>query len=105
MEKLNFDYSLKNISIPSQKEYLTELIHSTEKFYRNFQFKVWHFLNPSESAKKETYGFRTIKAPPRSPELEQLGIRLQNMIRDVEFRHFDNSFQTKLSQLVILEHS
>lgn len=96
MEKLNFDYSLKNISIPSQKEYLTELIHSTEKFYRNFQFKVWHFLNPSESAKKETYGFRTIKAPPRSPELEQLGIRLQNMIRDVEFRHFDNSFQTKL---------
>ena len=96
MEQFNFNYSLKNIPIPSQREYLTELIRSTEKFFRNFQFVAWHFLNPSAKIEKETFGFRTIKAPPKVPELEQLGIRLEAMIRNVEFRYFDNNFQTKL---------
>ena len=100
MEQINFNYSLKNIPIPTQREYLTELTYSTEKFLRNFKFKAWHFLNPSESVKKETFGFRTIKAPPqlKLPEIDQLGVRLKNMIRDVEFRYFDNDFQSKLRE-------
>ena len=100
MEQFNFNYSLKNIPIPSQREYLTELTYSTEKFYRNFKFKVWHFLNPSASDVKEKFGFKSIRAPPsfspKIPELDQLGVRLQALIRDVEFRYYDNNFQSKL---------
>ena len=52
MDQVNFDCSLKSIPIPSAKEYLSELIHSTAKFAANLSWKVYWFLNPLDFEKK-----------------------------------------------------
>ena len=35
MEQVNFNYSMKNIPISTEKDYLIELIYSVEKFVFN----------------------------------------------------------------------
>ena len=35
MEQVRFDYSMKNIPIPSEQEFIIELISSVEKFIKN----------------------------------------------------------------------
>ena len=48
MEQVNFNYSMKNIPISSEKDYLIELIYSVEKFVFNLDKQVNFFLNPIE---------------------------------------------------------
>ena len=57
--KHDFNYSMKNIPIPSKKEYLLQLIHSVEKFIRNLRWRALYFLNPTEKPEKETFGFKS----------------------------------------------
>ena len=63
--KFNFGYSLKNISLPSQKEYVMQLIFSVETFVKNLRWRSHFFLNPQEKPSKETYGFKSLKAAPK----------------------------------------
>ena len=77
MEKIEFGYSLKNIGLPSQREYLSQLTHSCEKFVRNLRWRANFFLKPSSKPEKETYGFRSIKAAPKIKELKKLEEYLQ----------------------------
>ena len=39
MDQVKFDYSLKSISIPSQRDFISELISSVEKFAKNLQLQ------------------------------------------------------------------
>ena len=78
--KYVFDYSTKNIPIPTKKEYLIQLLYSVEKFIRNLKWRAHFFLNPSNRQSKETYGFKSIKAAP--------------IVKDI--RNFDNHFLNKL---------
>ena len=81
MEKIEFGYSLKNIGLPSQREYLSQLTHSCEKFVRNLRWRAYFFLKPSSKPEKETYGFRSIKAAPKIKELEKLEDSLYDLVR------------------------
>ena len=58
LEEVNFGYSMKNVSLPSQKEYILQLIHSVEKFVRNLRWRTYFFLNPQERQQKEKFGCR-----------------------------------------------
>ena len=70
MEQVQFNYSLKNIPIPTDKEYLIDLISSVNTFMSNIKWRSFHFLNRSNKSQKETYGFKTTSAPPNTPELK-----------------------------------
>ena len=94
-QKYDFNYSLKNIPLPSKKEYILALITAVEKFIKNLRWRAFFFLNPSDRPEKETYGFKTMKATPKIEELKQLEERLRTMIRDLEFRKFSNDFKIK----------
>ena len=60
MDQVKFNFSLKNIPIPCEKDYLLELISSVGTFVSNLRFRTWHFLNPSEKRnEKETFNFKT----------------------------------------------
>ena len=98
MEQVNFDYSMKNIGLPSQKEFLKQLIHSVEIFVRNLRWRSFFFLNPSEKPEKETYGFRSIRAAPGVRELEKLEDSLYDLVKNVKFRKYSNSLQRDLKQ-------
>ena len=55
------------------------------------------YLNPQPTGiKKETFGFNTSKPGPIIPELKVLENNLYNLIKDIEFREHNNSFQNKL---------
>ena len=104
--KHDFGYSLKNIPIPSKKEYLKELTHSVEKFVRNLRWRAHFFLNPNDRPSKETYGFKSIRAPPQIKELKQFEDRLFTLIRNIEFRPYTNTFQEKLRRdIKVIEDS
>ena len=97
--KLNLNYSMKNIPIPSRDEYLMQLIYSVEKFIRNLRWRAFFFLNPEKRGReKEYFGFNSIRALEEPiPELKLFEQRLAAMIRDVEFRNFSNDFQERIA--------
>ena len=70
--KYEFNYSRKNIPIPSKKEYIMQLTHSTEKFIANLRWRSHFHLNPHLKSGKKTYGFNSIKAAANVKELGQL---------------------------------
>ena len=94
--KYEFNYSRKNIPIPSKKEYIMQLTHSTEKFIANLRWRSHFHLNPHLKSDKKTYGFNSIKAAPNVKELKQLEDRLYTMIKNIEFRPSSSDFQNKL---------
>ena len=87
MNQVNFEFSLKNIPIPSEKEYLIELISSVGTFVSNFRYRVYHFLYPTdENSQKETYGFKTTKPPPSLAETRDFENALYDLVKNVKFR-------------------
>ena len=56
MEKINFNYSLKNIPVPSKSSYKLKLIDKIENVIECMRWKAHFFLNgdPTE-IKKETW--------------------------------------------------
>ena len=91
-----FDYSTKNIPIPTRKEYLIQLLYSVEKFIRNLKWRAHFFLSPSKSQSKDRYGFRSIKAAPVVKDLDHLVKRLYFLVLNIEFRNYDNTFLNRL---------
>ena len=99
MDKVNLGYSTKNIPIPSERNYMQEMIASAEKFIRNLRWRTHFFLNPkSKSNKKETYGFPSSKTPPHVPELKELEDGMLNIIQNIKFRKHINKFQSTLNK-------
>ena len=68
MEATQFDYSTKNIPVPSEKDYSKKLIEKTEELCRRMRWKAHFYLNPrNEHKNKETYGFNSKATPSQNP--------------------------------------
>ena len=93
MERINLDYSKKNILIPSQKEYKLQLVAKTEHFIKRVRWKALQFDGKLHAQEKKTYGFRTRNCPPPSEGLKKFEDDLMCMVRDIEFRQYPNDFQ------------
>ena len=56
MERINFDYSLKNIPIPSNQSYLKTMIEKVEAFIKRIRWKAYFFeLNNNGSSQNDQY--------------------------------------------------
>ena len=56
MERINFDYSLKNIPIPSNQSYLKTMIEKVEAFIKRICWKAYFFeLNNNGSSQNDQY--------------------------------------------------
>ena len=66
MEKFNIIYSKKNIPTASIAQYKLMLTSEIKKVIKRMQWKVLEFLVKldSNSNKKETYGFKSLKCRP-----------------------------------------
>ena len=60
------------------------------------RWKALKFLGRLESSGKETFGFRSRKCPPVVDELTNFESDLMLMIKNIEFRNTNNTFQEKL---------
>ena len=97
MDQVNYNCSTKDIPIPSKKEYRIQLIHSTKKFFDNIFWKVWHFKNPSNKEKTETFGFPSTKKVPRDDDLKGLESDLYDLIENIEYRPTTSNYQKDLN--------
>ena len=99
MDQVNFGYSTKNINIPSEKEFIIELIKSVEKFARNIKWRAHHYLNPTHTRQsKETFGFNSTNPPPKVAELDELQDMLFDLVVSIKFKNYSNAFQAKLKK-------
>ena len=99
LELVNFGYSLKNISLPSQKEYTLQLINSIETFVKNLRWRAFFLLNPDKQSEKETYDFKSLRAAPKIKELQKFEDALFNLVRNISFKKYSNNLQRKLKKL------
>ena len=58
--------------------------------------KALQFLGKLDNSGKENYGFKTRKCPPCGDELVDFEKDMMKMIKNIEFRNINCTFQTKL---------
>lgn len=98
MESTRFDYSTKNIPLPSERDYHRKLIEKTEQLCRRMRWKAYFYLNPDVSDKhKQTFGFTSRNTPPPIPAMLNFEKRLVTMIQKIKFRTVKCPFQRNLS--------
>ena len=69
-KKVDIDFSLKNIPLPSQDHYEKRMIFMTEEIIQKMRCKAVFFLNPELKSKTfNTFGFRTEKSAPQIKEM------------------------------------
>ena len=86
MEKINLNYSTKNIPLPPRNEYMKRLIEKTEHFLRRLRWKAHYFLSgQAETSTKETYGFKSRNSPPKINELIPFEEGMLKLIHNIEF--------------------
>ena len=71
MERTSFNYSLKNIPVPTLSSYKLRLIEKTESVIKRMRWKAHFFLkedsNDETKQERESYGFKTRKMPTSMP--------------------------------------
>ena len=96
MEKINIEYSLKNINIPSKFQYQKILVDKTIDFIDRMRKKLFFIKNPNDGQSKNTYGFKSNwKAPPDN-DMKRFEDDLIDLISNVEFNNHSSDFQRTL---------
>ena len=96
LQVTDFGYSLKNILIPTQKEYIFALLGQVQSFMNRLGWKAFFILNPGTAEEKETFGFRTQKSPPTIPKFDLLQGKIINIISNIKFKKGGNNLQSKM---------
>ena len=98
MERRNLGYSLKNVPVASKASYIKKLLEKTESMIRRMRWKALFFEKPELKGEDyETYGFKSPKAPPQMPLLNQFEKDVYNLVSNVQFDKHRSNFQKKLS--------
>ena len=112
------EYSMKNIPTPHKKEYQCKSFIQGGKFINNLRWRVWHHLKRNETPfnanndqslniantsalftdQKETFGFKSGKAGPMIPELQEFEKKFWAILKDVKFFNRSNPLQEKLHE-------
>lgn len=99
MEKVNFKFSTKNVPFFGPESYTKRLIEMTEKFIRRMRWKAFFFLNPtSQTEVQVNYGFNSTNTPPPIAEMKTFEEKIENLIKNIEFRKRENKFQNTLKK-------
>ena len=106
MEPTAFEYSTKNIPLPSENEYIRSMIVKTEDLCKTMRWKTFFHLNPHITANgMGTYGFKSRRAPPQIADLVNFKSDLIKMIHNIKFRNSKSKFQKDLAKNVHLKIS
>ena len=73
MEKLSFDYMLKNVPLPDKRSYQLKLIEKIESVLKRVRWTTHFFLSKEnqQSESLKTYGFKSRNHPPQTTLLEE----------------------------------
>ena len=107
LEQFEFEHSLKNIPIGTQRNYMIRTYDRACKFVENVRWKAyWYLLKNKGKGKKseETiisdspgyFKFPTTRAAPKCPMLQPFEDELFDLIKSIKFRKVRTRFQNKL---------
>ena len=99
--KFDYNYSVKDIPAPSQKEYKMALIRRTEEFIIRLRWAFLFFMKPkafNNDNKANKYKLKNDKFPDKvnHPSLEAFEKELWQMVENVEFKRTNCAYMTKL---------
>ena len=86
MEKLKFDYSMKNIPVTTERSYLLKLIEQIEMVIKRMRWKVIHCDMKGNRIKTETYELKSQKTPLPINELAAFENDLIELVKNIKFR-------------------
>ena len=97
-EAIRFEYSLKNIPIPSRDNYLRNLIEKVESVLKRMRWKA-HFFLKGEKNQENTnhFGLSSNKTPPPILELKPFEEDVLKLLENIKFRDTKNHFQETLA--------
>ena len=106
MEKLKFDYSMKNIPVTTERNYLLKLIEKIEMVIKRMRWKVIHFDMKGNNIKTETYGLKSQKTPSPINELAAFENDLIELVKNIKFPTVHNQLQAMLkSDIKLIQQS
>ena len=99
MEKVNFNYSTKNIPVPSRNLYRQMVIAKSQKFIHNARWKAHFFLNPQDNpSTKNNFGFKSTNPAPIITQLKFFEEQLVKLVKNIKFGRKPNNFQNELKK-------
>ena len=97
MEKVNLDYSTKNIPVPSRNLYQQMVIAKTQKFIHNARWKAHFFLNPQKNSNTKNYfGFKSTNPAPSVLQFKFFEDQLVKLVKNIKFGRKPTNFQNEL---------
>ena len=102
MEKINFNYSLKNIPTPTKTSYQLMLMEKIESVIKRMRWKA-HFYQKKDTSNiaYTNYGFKTRNYPLQCKELQNFEKDLLDTIKLIKFQIVKDNFQRKLKEDIL----
>ena len=92
--QIYYNYSRKNIPIPSEKTYKMTLLEKVELLTKSMRWKAYLFENSDLRHNNPLhYIFKSRKSPPHHKGLIEFENDLVKLMQNVKFKHFSNDFQ------------
>ena len=90
---------MKNIPIGSERSYKLQLVEKIEQVIRIMRWKAM-FTNVKHNKEENTerYGLKYLYCPKQARELLVFENDLIALVKNIKFRKYNNSFQTKLNK-------
>ena len=85
MEKLKFEYSTKNIPIPTERSYKIQFIEKTEMILKRMRWKAIFQDTKKEKNNQRRYGLRSFKIPPPVKKLDAFESELIEWVKNIKF--------------------
>ena len=100
IEKISFNYSLKNIPFPDKSSYTLKLMEKIESVVKRMRWKAYFYLNKEtqEKQQKNTFGFKSWHHSPQYNLLEEFEKDVFDLIKSIKFRKVRNKFQEELKE-------
>ena len=92
MNKIRFNYSLKNIGLPTHNQYRRTLIQKVESITQRMRWKANFFLNSETRSEKIYYGLPSNNNAPPLRELKTFEDDLVKLVQNVTFRNINEPF-------------
>ena len=106
MEKKTYNYSTKNIPIPSERNYKLQLVEKIEIFIKRMRWKaIMYNAGCKENRNVEKYGLKTLHSPKQVKELSAFEKELIAVVKNIKFRNARSDFQTTLQEDIRLIHN
>ena len=101
MEPINFNYSLKNIPISSDKVYAKCLLSKIESVIIRMRWRAFFFDSDEEFEEDESGMkrlFKSNRCPPQNEKLLAFENDLYEIVKSLEFKQVNDSFLTRLNE-------